>query len=408
MNGLKSRCIYVQNIHMTWFRRKRKIEKITIFYCWQSDIPGQREMIENELKAQALILQEEYGCAIILDRDDYGNAGMSSVSDKLLEKIRNADLFVCDITPVTKFKKQKGKGKKTREKLMPNSNVMFELGYALRCIHPSRIIALANMDGDSWHPGEMPFDIYHRKYVEFTSQKDLRLGHALRMSINEFREKPDFQAISKSWYEKLTNFLSRDNNAKKSDLDIDKEQALMSNPDEFFAYRLSKAFPGVVGEREYSGKDAIRRLKILLQDPIRADKCPLAIEDGFETFAIDAVREIRNGEFLIGENEVHVLSLKVYRDVTSGKSSYVEIESLGNSYIDQSYLFDDNTLLFSGDIEEYAVFYDDKGVEHVISRQLYNDKVAFTRDGKQVSLVGRVEKRRAHHGEFTIKIVSNK
>ena len=94
--------------------------------------------------------------------------------------------------------------------------------------------------------------------------------------------------------------------------------------------------------------------------------------------------------------------------MTSGKSSYVEIESLGNSYIDQSYLFDDNTLLFSGDIEEYAVFYDDKGVEHVISRQLYNDKVAFTRDGKQVSLVGRVEKRRAHHGEFTIKIVSNK
>ena len=64
---------------MPWFRRKRKIEKITIFYCWQSDIPGQREMIENELKAQALILQEEYDCAIIIDRDDYGNAGMSSV-----------------------------------------------------------------------------------------------------------------------------------------------------------------------------------------------------------------------------------------------------------------------------------------------------------------------------------------
>ena len=89
-------------------------------------------------------------------------------------------------------------------------------------------------------------------------------------------------------------------------------------------------------------------------------------------------------------------------------TSYVEIESLGNSYIDQSYLFADNTLLFSGDIEEYAVFYDDKGVEHAISRQLYNDKVAFTKDGKQVSLVGRVEKRRIHYSDFTIRIVSNK
>ena len=120
------------------------------------------------------------------------------------------------------------------------------------------------------------------------------------MSINELRKKPDLSAVSKSWYEKLTNYLSRDKNAKKSDLDIDKEQALMSNPDEFFAYRLSKAFPGVVGERVYVRKDAIRRLKILLQDPIRADKCPLAIEDGFDTFEIDAFREIRNGVFLIG------------------------------------------------------------------------------------------------------------
>lgn len=393
---------------MSWFRRKRKIEKITIFYCWQSDIPGQREMIENELKAQSFILQEEYGCAIIIDQDTRATAGMSPVSDVVFDKIRKADIFVCDITPVTKLKKQKGKGKKIREKLMPNSNVMLELGYALRCMQSSRIIAVANMDGDNWHPGEMPFDIFHRKIVEFTSQKDLDLGHALRTSINEFRERPDFPAISKSWFEKMTNFLFRDKNAIKSNLDVDKEKALMSNPDEFFAYRLSKAFPGVVGEREYTGQDAISRLKILLQDPIRTDKCPLVIEDGFDTFEIDAFREIRNGVFLIGENEVHVLSLKVYRDVTSGVSSHVEIRSFGNSYIGKSYLFDDNTLLSSGDIEEYAVFYDNKGVEHVISRQLYNDKVAFTRDGKRVSLVGRVEKRRTHHSNFTIRIVSNK
>lgn len=96
----------------SWFRRNHKIEKITIFYCWQSDIAGQREMIENELKAQALYLQEEYNCAIIIDQDTRATAGMSPVSDAVFEKIRNADIFVCDITPVTKVKKQKGRGKK--------------------------------------------------------------------------------------------------------------------------------------------------------------------------------------------------------------------------------------------------------------------------------------------------------
>lgn len=390
-----------------WFRRKHKIEKITIFYCWQSDIAGQREMIENELKAQAFILQEEYGCAIIIDQDDKGSAGMISVSDGLLDKIRNADIFVCDITPVTKIKK-KGCGKKGREKLMPNSNVMFELGYALRCMHHSRIIALAKMDGDNWHPGEMPFDIYHRNYIEFTSRKDLHLGHALRMSINEFRRKPDLSAISKSWYEKFKEFISCDNGADNRDVDVDKEKALMSNPDVFFAYRLSKAFPGIEGEREYVGENATERLRILLQTPIRAEICPLAIEDGSDTFEIDAVREIRNGYFLLGENVVHVLSLKVNRDVTSGKFSYVEIESLGNGYLTQSYLFDDNILHSSDEIEEYAVYYDKKGKEHVISRQLFKDKTAFTSGGKQVSLAGRVEKRRAHHNNFTIRIISNK
>lgn len=390
-----------------WFRRKHKIDKITVFYCWQSDIPGQREMIENELKAQSLILQEEYGCAIIIDQDDKGTAGMISVSDGLLDKIRNADIFVCDITPVTKIKK-KGGGKKGREKLMPNSNVMFELGYALRCMNHSRIIALAKMDGDSWHPGEMPFDIYHRKYIEFTSQKDLHLEHALRMSINDFRRKPDLSSISQSWYEKFKNFIFCDNSEEYRSVDVDKEKALMSNPDEFFAYRLSKAFPGVDGEKEYVGEDAIGRLRILLQDPIRADRCPLAIEDGCDTFEIDAVREIRNGYFLLGENEVHVLSLKVNRDVNSGKCSYVEIESLGNEYITQSFLFDDNTLHSSDEIEEYAVYYDKKGKEHVISRQLFKDKVAFTSGGRQISLAGRVEKRRAHHNNFTIRIISNK
>lgn len=392
----------------SWFCRKRKIEKITIFYCWQSDIAGQREMIENELKTQALILQEEYDCAIIIDQDTRATAGIASVSDVVFDKIRKADIFVCDITPVTKIKGQKGRGKKTRDKLMPNSNVMLELGYALRCMHQSRIIALAKMDGDNWHPGEMPFDIYHRKYIEFTSQKDLNLDHALRMSINVFRRKPDLSAINMSWYEKFIDFISCDNSAENRSVDVDKEKALMSNPDEFFAYRLSKAFPGIEGEREYVGEDATGRLRILLQDPIRAERCPLAIEDGCDTFEIDAVREIRKGYFLLGENVVHVLSLKVNRDVTSGKCSYVEIESQGNDCLTQSYLFDDNILHSSDEIEEYAVYYDKKGNEHVISRQLFKDKVAFTKGGEQVSLAGRVEKRRAHHNDFTIRIISNK
>lgn len=391
----------------SWFRRKRKIENITIFYCWQSDIPGQREMIENELKAQALLLQEEYDCAIIIDKDVDRRAGMSPVSDGLLDKIRNADIFVCDITPVTKIKK-KGGGKKSREKLMPNSNVMLELGYALRCMHHSRIIALANMNGDSWHPGEMPFDIVHRKYIEFTSQKDLHLGHALRMSINEFLERPNFVKASSIWFKNILNSFSKPHTTIEEHCDSEKEKALMSNPEEFFAYRLSKAFPGVAGEREYLGADAVGRLRILLQDPVRADNCPLVIIDGDETFEIDYFKEIGNGRFLLGETEIELLSMKVNRIEGFPMKSYVEIQSFGHSYISTSSLFEDNTLNSVGDTEEYGVYYDKQGNDHVISRQLFNDKAAFTRGGRWMSLVGRIEKRRSHRDDFTIRIVYNK
>ena len=142
---------------MTWFRRNRKIEKITIFYCWQSDIPGQREMIREELLAQAYRLEAENDCHVEVDEDTRGVAGMIPIADTVLEKIRNADIFVCDISPVATIyrKNEEGYDIPGVEKKMPNSNVMLELGYALRCMHSSRIIAVANIQGYKWHDGEM-------------------------------------------------------------------------------------------------------------------------------------------------------------------------------------------------------------------------------------------------------------
>ena len=120
--------------------------------------------------AQAYRLEAENNCHVEVDEDTRGVAGMIPIADAVLEKIRNADIFVCDISPVATIyrKNEEGYDIPGIEKKMPNSNVMLELGYALRSMHSSRIIALANTQGDKWHDGEMPFDIFDRQYIKFS------------------------------------------------------------------------------------------------------------------------------------------------------------------------------------------------------------------------------------------------
>lgn len=156
-------------------KKNDEVIKYTVFFCWQSDIEGQKESIEEAINTQATNLScSDY--TINVDKDTDGVAGMQSITRAILEKIENCDIFICDLTPVI-FLDINGK-----RKAMPNSNVMFELGYAMNCLAPDRIIGIVNTDGEIRNKGEMPLDIIDRKLIEF-SLKENNLCSLLKTPI---------------------------------------------------------------------------------------------------------------------------------------------------------------------------------------------------------------------------------
>lgn len=167
----------------------------TIFYSWQSDYDystieledkethkktkgtldkplSQKEQIIKILDWQAYSLGKKLKCNITVDMDTDETPGMQPISDVVIKKIRNCHIFVCDLTPVTHINGADGK----RNKLMPNSNVMYELGIAISYLQPYQIIAIAHKNNENWIISELPFDISNRKILTFENSLDLDLN----------------------------------------------------------------------------------------------------------------------------------------------------------------------------------------------------------------------------------------
>jgi hypothetical protein len=95
-----------------------------IFFSWQSDIKPVRNKFKNalEIAAKRISRQLEEADRPEIDSDTQGTFGSEDIFNTILEKIDAASLFVADVTPITS----------TKTKLIPNPNVMTELGYALK------------------------------------------------------------------------------------------------------------------------------------------------------------------------------------------------------------------------------------------------------------------------------------
>lgn len=387
-------------------RRKNKPDKITIFYCWQSDLPEINRMIENELKAQSYIMQEEFDIPIIIDRDTRSDAGMGTVIETVLEKINNADIFLCDISPVTELNVKDSTGAE-RSKLMPNSNVMLELGYALRSMYYKRIIAVSNQTKFVHKSGTLPFDILDKRYITFTSKKDLNLGSELRKSINFILDEGRRSTKESNWWSKLKQFsFDRLLNSRKNKED-NRISALMEKPEDFFSNRLSKAFPGVKGTKVYHHKEAISRLELLFAYPM-ATTSPLMIKENSQSYPIHIFRRINDWEVLIGIHQLYVKSIKVFRDVRFPSKQLIEIEDGEHDPIELDDTIMDNEMIdFSDDIQEYAVYTDKVKKEHFITKQHYIDKTMIDHEGKHISLEGKSELRRVHLNGTKVCIVAN-
>lgn len=369
--------------------------KFTIFFSWQSDLKGNKKIIKDSLLAECQKQKEKNGYQLEIDEATRNLPGSPKIEDAILEKIASADIFVCDITPIASCGR----------KLMPNSNVIFELGFALHALGEKRVILLAKY-GD-WDVNDMPFDFNHRRIGMFSSAKDCNLEFEIDCSLkycaNWSFSKIDWRK-SYQWIDKLLNKLLLVVFSYKTD---SKDLAIKATEEStvFFARRMAEAFPGVRGVCEFSDRKEInKRLSILLQAPLkfeqgldRADTDPVWFFRAGAAEDIKSFLRIGNNKVLMNTDELLIKRIVVYRDSGRyyGQYVYVEVEA------DKPcgcYSHNEDTMKYMVDKrgyydEEFAVFKPSWYLpERKITRQEYDDGSAMV-NGKPMRLHGRAELR---------------
>lgn len=148
------------------------IPQYRLFYSWQSDNSKARNSLKKALDAVLKQLKGE-GVSIELVQGGGGDQFVS-IEDAVRLRIRRCDIFVGDVTPVGSVA-MKGK-------LLPNANVMYELGIATESMTADRVLAVA-MAGE-WKPEDMPFDFRQYTMLFFKEDGEKRLKEAILNRIN--------------------------------------------------------------------------------------------------------------------------------------------------------------------------------------------------------------------------------
>lgn len=284
---------------------------------------------------------------------------------------------------------------------MPNSNVIFELGFALHALGDKRVILLAK-NGD-WDVNDMPFDFNHRRIGIFSSAKDCNLEFEIDCSL-KYCVNLSFPKIywrkSYQWVGKLLNKLSSVGFSYKTN---SKNQAIKATEAStvFFARRMAEAFPGVHGVREICDcKEINKCLSILLQTPLtfeqgldKADTDPVWFFRAGAAEDIQLFQRIGNNKVLMNTDELCIKRIVVYRDNGRYYGQYVYVEVAADEPCG-CYSHNDDMVKYMLDSqgyydEEFAVFKPSWYLpERKITRQEYDDGSAMV-NGKPMRLHGR-------------------
>ena len=132
----------------------------TVFYSWQSDLPGvtNRSFIQDALKKA--IKNLNHPDILILDRDTQGVAGALDIATTIFSKIDAADAFVADVSIL----------QRRANKPTPNPNVVFEAGYALRALGANRLVLVFNKAYG--RIDQLPFDLRGRRILYYTAKEN--------------------------------------------------------------------------------------------------------------------------------------------------------------------------------------------------------------------------------------------
>lgn len=151
--------------------------QITIFYSWQSDLPGSetRNIIQDSIKDAVRLLRDTVD--IEADRDTKGEFGSPDIAQTIFSKIDDCNIFVADVSAVCRYEATDKDGNK-KVKYMPNPNVMLVLGYATHVVGWDNVICVLNADYGA--PEDMPFDIASRRLTPFSLKDGKSKGEIKR------------------------------------------------------------------------------------------------------------------------------------------------------------------------------------------------------------------------------------
>jgi hypothetical protein len=290
---------------------------ITVFYSWQADLPNStnRGFIERALNAAVTSLRTETDIReeIALERDTAGVSGAPDIADTIFDKILNADIFVGDVSIVTRAAGQRS---------TPNPNVLIELGYAASHLGWSSIICVFNQAYGEL--GELPFDLRNRRILAYRCPEDLadktpvrnRLAGTLQGAIKEIVDNPNFirsplrpylffgnPDCQKTFFEapeppidvnRVIFELERETERQKQEIIMrDRVQAPMGKAQE----KLSELF-------ELEKKQADERAKAERQRPVEAYVFRIRVRneghqgaEGVEVFASELLQKRNDGLF---------------------------------------------------------------------------------------------------------------
>lgn len=137
-------------------------KNLRIFYSWQSDLPNNtnRGFIQAAVQDAIEEINTEKNLQLVLDQDTRGECGSPDIVNTILRKIDNSDVFIADVSSIIE----------TEDKCVPNSNVMFEMGYAYKSLSDKFIIMIFNEgSGDIT---KLPFDLGLKRQMTYSCKTD--------------------------------------------------------------------------------------------------------------------------------------------------------------------------------------------------------------------------------------------
>ena len=166
----------------------KKKTTIHIFYSWQSDSPKKTNLnaIRKALAGACTRLEATNPkLKLVPDEATRDTSGSPKITDKIIEKIDAAAIFIADITTITP---------PVADRPCPNPNVGFELGYAVATLGWDRIVLLFNT-AIGHFPTDMPFDFAQNRASPYsyapkdpTSKRD-DLSKLLEIAVKAVLEK---------------------------------------------------------------------------------------------------------------------------------------------------------------------------------------------------------------------------